>query len=73
MHPGGHWSCWLPSAQVGNGQLPLSTVSYTQKRQLASTVGSVPPQLLAAMPAVTPTTVNASTAGMRSDGMTCAK
>jgi len=70
MQPGGHWSCWLPVAQVGKGQLPLSTVSYTQYRQLASTGGSLAPQLLADMPAVTPTTVNTSTAGIRSDGMT---
>ena len=72
MHPCGHWSCWLPIAHVGNGQLPLSTVSYTQYRHAASAVVGPSSQLLAANPAETPTMVKASTAGMRSGRMRAA-
>lgn len=53
--------------QVGNGQLPLSTLWYTQYRpHAASTVGLPESQLPAEPAATTPSTVNASAAGMRS-------
>ncbi len=67
LQPTGQTSWLGPVAQVGGVQplLPASVGMHCTEHSIASGGGApVPPQLSAA--AVAPTTVNASTAGMRS-------
>ena len=68
MQPAGQTSWLLPVAQVGGVQplFPEPCATQTTGHDIASGAGALPPQLTAAtLAAAAPTTVNASTAGMR--------
>jgi hypothetical protein len=68
MQPVGQTSWLGPLAQVGGVQalLPAPVGMQRTGQVIASGDGVLPPQLSAMAPAAAPTTVNASTAGIRS-------